>query len=88
MKAEAREVNAEVNVNYGIVGAALGISDVMLLWQAGAARLRDHEKQGFVESEINAWKDRLGSFEDERDDYENIKYGIEKYRTGEAGGRD
>lgn len=65
--------------------AALGISDVMLLWQAGAAHLRDHEKQGFFESEVKSLlygKDDF--YGDQGNDFHNIEDGIEKIRNSDG----
>ena len=79
------------NVNYGVVGAALGIPDFILLWQAGAAQLRDHpeenggKKYGLPDSMIEALRRGAGeTYGDQKDDYINILKGIELYCFGHA----
>ena len=75
------------NINYGAFGAALGIPLDILLWQAGAAQLRDHWGYGMFESQIGSlkkgWADFFG---DQADDYKNIKRGYYLYHLGYFGG--
>ena len=71
------------NINYGAVGAALGIPLWLLLQQAGAAHRRDHMGDGFFESQFNSFKKGTGEhFGDQVDDYYNIELGYRLYKEG------
>lgn len=72
------------NINYGAVGASLGIPLEVLLWQAGAAQLRDHDHLGFLRSQFDSWS--MKYFGDQEDDYKNIKLGYDLYKSGYFGG--
>ena len=75
------------NINYGAVGAALNIPLNVLLWQAGAAQLRDHEGFGLIRSQVKSIiKGSVNYYGDERDDYEYISMGYNLYLDGYFGG--
>ncbi len=63
------------NVNYALVGKALGIPETLLLQQAGAAQLRDHGKVGFIKSELESLSAR--DYGDEAQDQGMIKMGFD-----------
>jgi RHS repeat-associated protein len=70
------------NLNYGMVGKAYGFSETLLLQQAGAAHLRDHEGKGFISSQIIS-KFVLGKgnqYGDEKDDFIMINQGFDKFK--------
>ena len=67
------------NLNYALVGKALGIPESLLLQQAGAAQLRDHKKHEFLDSQIESLVAR--DYGDEKQDQEMIKNGFDIYRT-------
>ncbi len=68
------------NINYGAVGAAMGIPLSVLLWQAGAAQLHDHEGYGVLGSEVvSIFADNYG---DQIDDGDNIILGYILYQEG------
>ena len=79
------------NINYGAVGAALGIPKEILLWQAGAAQLRKPMEQGgeglgFFSSEIPALgRGYAGYFGDQRDDQYYVALGFDLYMGGYFG---
>ena len=81
---EKRSASDIGNINYGAVGAALGIPLEILLWQAGATQLRDHGKLRFFRSQFDSIPKAY--YEDERDDYINIKLGYDLYLNGYFGG--
>lgn len=74
------------NLNYAMVGRALGISETDLLQQAGAAQLRKDYKMGIYESEIESSKRRDEGYGDQGDDQDTITNGfnIYNYLTGGA----
>ena len=65
------------NLNYALVGKALGIPESLLLQQAGAAQLRDHGDQGFFESQYKSLQD--DDYGDEAQDQRMIKMGFDVY---------
>ena len=65
------------NLNYALVGKALGIPETLLLQQAGAAQLRDHEKMKFFKSQRESF--RLDDYGDAHDDQEMIRNGFDIY---------
>lgn len=65
------------NLNYAMVGKALGIPETLLLQQAGAAQLRDHKDQGFFESQYNSMQD--DDYGDQEQDQEMITKGFNAY---------
>ena len=65
------------NLNYALVGKALGIPEWLLLQQAGAAQLRDHNDQGFFESQYKSLQD--DDYGDEAQDQGMIKMGFDVY---------
>jgi hypothetical protein len=67
------------NLNYGLIGKALGIDETLLLQQAGAAQLRDHEKMDFSESQRESKKRPY--FGDEPDDQKMIRNGFIVYNA-------
>ncbi len=67
------------NLNYALVGKALGIPEALLLQQAGAASLRDHDKQNFFESQYNSLRD--DNYGDEAQDQDMINRGFEVYNS-------
>jgi len=67
------------NLNYAMVGKALGIPEWLLLQQAGAASLRDHDKQGFFESQYNSLRD--DNYGDEEQDQDMINRGFGVYNS-------
>ena len=67
------------NLNYAMVGKALGIPESLLLQQAGAAQLRDHKGYGFIESQIESLVDR--GYGDEEQDQDMIESGFEAYKS-------
>ena len=88
--------NASVlgNLNYGAVGTALGISEFLLLQQAGAAQLRDYADEdsvykkgwgvGFVYSQYDSlFEQHFGDAEGSQAD---IMKGISWYENGMIGG--
>ena len=67
------------NLNYALVGKALGIPEDLLLQQAGAAELRDHHHYSPIKSQIESIKLRDQGFGDQDDDQEMIKKGFITY---------
>lgn len=67
------------NLNYGLVGKALGIPEADLLQQAGAAQLRDHENMGMIESQNESMEKKDQGYGDEEDDQEMITNGFKIY---------
>ncbi|MCE5187711.1 MAG: polymorphic toxin type 44 domain-containing protein [Eubacteriales bacterium] len=67
------------NLNYALVGKALGIPEKLLLQQAGAAQLRDHEKMKFFKSQRESF--RLDDYGDTYDDQEMIGNGFDVYKS-------
>ena len=65
------------NLNYAMIGKALGIPEKLLLQQAGAASLGDHKDQGFFKSQYNSL--HMDSFGDEEQDQEMIGNGFTVY---------
>ena len=65
------------NFNYGAFGKSFGFKLGVLLWQAGAAQLRDHEDYGFLDSEFTSLRSKY--FGDEEDDYNMIKRGFNMF---------
>ena len=67
------------NLNYALVGKALGIPETLLLQQAGAASLRDHGGEKFLASQYHSlFKDDYG---DENQDQRMIKSGFGVYKS-------
>jgi hypothetical protein len=67
------------NLNYALVGKALGIPEWLLLQQAGAASLRDHGGEKFLESQYHSlFEDDYG---DENQDQGMIKLGFGVYKS-------
>lgn len=67
------------NLNYAMVGRALGISEDMLLQQAGAAQLKDHKHYSFIESQNESMKQKNRGYGDEKDDQKMITNGFNLY---------
>ncbi len=67
------------NLNYALVGKALGIPETLLFQQAGAAQLREHKKYRFIKSQIESLKDR--DYGDEEQDQSMIKMGFDVYNS-------
>lgn len=67
------------NLNYALVGKALGIDEGLLLQQAGAAELRDHGGQDLYHSEIESLNKRNEGYGDQPDDQKTIKNGFDIY---------
>ena len=67
------------NLNYALVGKALGLPEELLLQQAGAAQLRDHEDVKFFESQRES-KARP-NYGDELDDQKMIRNGFDVYNA-------
>lgn len=65
------------NLNYALVGKALGIPETLLLQQAGAAELRDHGGRDLYHSEIESLNKRDEDFGDQPDDQKTIKNGFD-----------
>ena len=65
------------NLNYALVGKTLGIPETLLLQQAGAAQLRDHDDMDFFKSQKESL--RLDDYGDENDDQEMIQNGFDIY---------
>ncbi|MEA4914322.1 MAG: polymorphic toxin type 44 domain-containing protein [Christensenella sp.] len=65
------------NLNYALVGKALGIPETLLLQQAGAAQLRDHGGKDLYHSEIESLNKRDEDFGDQPDDQKTIKNGFD-----------
>lgn len=85
---EKRSASDIGNINYGAVGAALGIPLDILLWQAGAAQLRDHDHFDFFRSEYDSLI-KIGKakwYGDQPDDFINIELGYNLYKSGYFGG--
>jgi len=62
------------NLNFGAYGKAYGFSETLLLQQAGAAQLRDHDEHyGFFASQRESFKREF--YGDEQDDYNMIRNG-------------
>ena len=67
------------NLNYAMIGKALGIPETLLLQQAGAASLRDHKGYGFLKSQTDSLVDR--DYGDEEQDQDMIKNGLDVYKS-------
>ena len=67
------------NLNYAMIGKALGIPEFTLLQQAGAAELRDHGKRSFLGSQFESFKERDRGFGDQGDDQKKIAEGFDIY---------
>ena len=67
------------NLNYALVGKALGIPEFTLLQQAGAAELRDHDKWDFFGSQLQSYLMRDQWFGDQQDDQKTIADGFNIY---------
>lgn len=67
------------NLNYALVGKALGIPEWLLLQQAGAAQLRDHKHYSFIESQYESMKQKNRDYGDEKDDQKMITDGFNIY---------
>ncbi len=67
------------NLNYALVGKALGIPETLLLQQAGAAQLRDHGKWDFFGSQLESFNKRDRGFGDQEDDQKTIADGFNIY---------
>ena len=67
------------NLNYALVGKALGIPEWLLLQQAGAAQLRDHEEWDFIGSEFESIRRKDASYGDQAQDHGMIKMGFDVY---------
>jgi len=67
------------NLNYALIGKALGIPEFTLLQQAGAAELRDHGKRNFFGSQFESFKERDRGFGDQSDDQKKITEGFDIY---------
>jgi hypothetical protein len=67
------------NLNYAMIGKALGIPEYTLFQQAGAAELRDHNKFGFFGSQLESFNERYRGFGDQRDDQIKIAEGFDIY---------
>ncbi|MDD4311034.1 MAG: polymorphic toxin type 44 domain-containing protein [Eubacteriales bacterium] len=65
------------NLNYALVGKTLGITEALLLQQAGAAQLRDHGGKDLYHSEIESLNKRDEDFGDQPDDQKTIKNGFD-----------
>ena len=65
------------NLNYALVGKALGIPEALLLQQAGAANLRDHEHYKFIASQIESLSE--AGYGDQPDDQKMISNGFDLY---------
>lgn len=84
---ELRSASDIGNINYGAVGAALGIPLEILLWQAGAAQLRDHYGYSMFDSQYHSFLAGPDScYGDQEDDYESIVLGYNLYMEGYFGG--
>jgi hypothetical protein len=69
------------NLNSALVGKALGIPETLLLQQAGAAQLRDHDKKIFIESQIESLKKNSSGYGDQTDDQNMIKNGFNVFKS-------
>lgn len=69
------------NLNYALVGKALGIPEALLLQQAGAAQLRDHDKRNFIESQIESLKKNGNGYGDQTDDQNMIINGFNVFKS-------
>ncbi len=67
------------NLNYSMIGKALGIPEYLLLQQAGAAELRDHGDWNFPRSQIESIREENRDFGDQPDDQIMIKIGFNLY---------
>lgn len=67
------------NLNYAMIGKALGISEWLLLQQAGAANYRDHGDYNFIESQIESFNERDRGYGDQIDDQDMITTGFNIY---------
>jgi len=67
------------NLNYAMVGKALGIPELLLLQQAGAAQLQDHEDYIPIEAQIASLLKWNRGFGDESDDQAMITNGFNAY---------
>ena len=76
------------NLNYALVGKALGIPETLLLQQAGAAQLRDHPEHSyanglekFVMTQTESMQRRDREYGDQSDDQEMIGNGFDVYKS-------
>lgn len=67
------------NLNYAMVGKALGIPETLLLQQAGAAELRDHWDYNFIKSQQESINERDRRYGDQGDDQGMIINGFSVY---------
>ena len=67
------------NLNYAMVGKALGIPETLLLQQAGAAQLRDHGEWDFIGSELESIRQKDAGYGDQDQDQGMIKMGFDIY---------
>ena len=65
------------NLNYALVGKTLGIPETLLLQQAGAAQLKDHDDMGFLKSQKESFQ--RDDYGDENDDQKMIQNGFDIY---------
>jgi hypothetical protein len=75
------------NLNYGLVGKALGIDENMLLQQAGAAQMRKDLNLGMISSQIESMKQKNKDYGDEYDDQQMIKNGFTTYNLIDRGAK-
>ena len=67
------------NLNYALVGKALGIPESLFLQQAGAAQLRDHGEWDFIGSEFESIRQKDAGYGDQDQDQGMIKMGFDVY---------
>ena len=67
------------NLNYALVGKALGLPETLLLQQAGAAQLKDHMHYTSIGAQFESIKRRERGYGDQPDDQEMIKIGFAVY---------
>ena len=67
------------NLNYAMVGKALGIPELLLLQQAGAAQLQDHKDYLPLKAQIESIIQWNRGFGDESDDQKMISNGFNAY---------
>ena len=67
------------NLNYALVGKTLGLPEWLLLQQAGAAQLQDHEDYLPSEAQLESIRRSDQGYGDESDDQEMITNGFNAY---------
>ena len=67
------------NLNYALLGKVLGIPEVLLLQEAGAAQLQDHEHYLPIMAQLESLLRSSRGFGDESDDQAMIKNGFSTY---------